>query len=178
MKNIIKVITVSSSLVIGMSVVGVASAADSTSGSASASIATALTLSTGADDLDFGTFAHSDTTAGGTVVVNTADGVGSASNVDADPTVTSGDFSVTGEPNATITITLPGDGVASLTHSGGAGSGQLPLSSFTDSGGGSLTLDGSGNGAFTVGATLAFDAIATDTAGDYTGTYDVTVAYQ
>ena len=176
MKNIIRVITISSSFVLGMGVAGIANAADSTTGTANASIATALTLSPGAQPLSFGTFAHSDTSVPGTVTVNTADGVAASTNVDVDPTVTSGDFTITGEPNATVTITLPGS--ATLTHSGGAGSGQLDLGGFTDSQGGTLTLDGSGDGAFDVGATLAFDAIAQDQAGSYTGTYSVTVAYQ
>ncbi|WP_257309017.1 DUF4402 domain-containing protein [Geothrix fuzhouensis] len=90
-------------------------------------------------------------------------------------------FEVSGKRNATYAITLPTDGAVTLTGNGGT---PMPLSKFTasvnntaatGSATGQLPNSASAKETFTVGATLTVGANQTD--GDYTGTFNVTVAY-
>jgi len=86
-------------------------------------------------------------------------------------------FDVTGTANATYSITVPSDGTVTLTGPGT----DMPVSSFVSAlsaGGanvGTGTLSSGGAQSVYVGATLTI-GIA-QTSGVYSGTYDVTVAY-
>lgn len=95
-------------------------------------------------------------------------------------TVSAAAFKVTGKRNATYAITLPADGTVTLTGAGTA----MPVSKFTASVAGvAATTTATGllpsaanaTQTFTVGGTLTLGANQTD--GDYTGTFNVTVAY-
>lgn len=78
-------------------------------------------------------------------------------------------YDVTGVADATFTVTLPANGVVTITGNGD----PMAVSDFVTSTTG--TLDGSGDASFTVGATLnVADAQA---AGAYLGTFDVSVSY-
>jgi len=85
-------------------------------------------------------------------------------------------FTVTGEAGAAFSITLPE--TVNLTGTGE----DMPLTNFKSSIGLSSSLDGTpgsysaGSKTFSVGATLAVNE--DQAAGEYTGTFDVTVAYQ
>lgn len=118
-------------------------------------------------DLAFGTVVPS--AAAGTVTVGTANDRTVAGGVSAlGGTVTSAAYTVTGYGNSTYAITLPAS--VSLSGPGTA----MTASSFVSSVGGSASLSG-GSGGFTVGATLSVGA--NQAAGAYSGTFDVTVAY-
>jgi len=78
-------------------------------------------------------------------------------------------FSVTGPAGNAYTITLPAssiitDGVTNLT-----------VDAYTHDAGGTPTLDGAGEAAFNVGATVNVTSIAT--VGTYTGTFEVIADY-
>jgi len=77
-------------------------------------------------------------------------------------------FNVTGESGYTYNITLPSS--VNLTF----GSNTMAVGSFTSNPSGSGTLTG-GSSTLKVGATLSVGA--SQAAGTYTGTFDVTVAY-
>jgi hypothetical protein len=94
--------------------------------------------------------------------------------------VSSAAFKVTGKRNATYAITLPADGSVTLTGAGTA----MPVNQFTASVEGAAAtgtatglLPNAANATqtFTVGGTLTLAANQTD--GDYTGIFNVTVAY-
>ena len=87
-----------------------------------------------------------------------------------DPTTfTAAEFTVTGENSASYSIVLPVDGAVTLTGAGTA----MPLDDFSTNATG--TLNSSGTETFQVGATL--NVGASQTAGTYTGSFNVTVAY-
>ncbi len=81
-------------------------------------------------------------------------------------------FNVTGTAQSQLTITLPANESVSI----GNGSETMAVNDFVRDGSvGAFALDGSGEASFRVGATLT---VAEDQdPGDYTGTFDVTVAY-
>jgi len=86
------------------------------------------------------------------------------------------DFTVTGEAGAAFKITLPADGTVSLVSKTGTGA-DMPLTTFASSIGLSSSLsETSGSKTFSVGATLTVGA--DQTAGEYSATFDVTVAYE
>ncbi len=140
--------------------------AASTSASGTATVIPAMTI-TKVSDLRFGSFAP--TTSAGTVVVATGGGR-TASNVSLSSLNTGGaaSFNVTGSGTATYAITLPS--TASMTGPGTA----MGLSAFTSNPSGTGTLV-AGAGTIAVGATLAVGA--SQTAGTYTGAFNVSVDY-
>jgi hypothetical protein len=81
-------------------------------------------------------------------------------------------FSVTGENNASFNITLPANNTVQLTRTGGTE--KMNVNSFTHNA--SLQLSGTGTATFKVGATLEVNA--NQVAGEYSGSFSVTVAYQ
>ena len=87
-------------------------------------------------------------------------------------TVRAAQFTATGEPSTAFDITLPVDDFVKLTGPGL----DMNLKTWTDSSGGSDTLDAGGNFTFTVGATVTIGA--TQTSGPYTAPFTVTVNYQ
>lgn len=82
-----------------------------------------------------------------------------------------GNFDVTGAGNLAYTITVPVNGLVTLTGGGT----PMAVDDFTDSEGGLANLL-LGTGTFNVGATLMLNA--NQAVGLYSGTYDVTVNYQ
>lgn len=78
-------------------------------------------------------------------------------------------YTVTGEAGATYLITLP-----SSTTVKNSSNDEMTIDTYNHNITGNPTLTG-GTQTFSVGATLNVDA--SQPAGDYTGTYDVTVAY-
>ncbi len=86
-------------------------------------------------------------------------------------TVSPATFTVGGEPNATYAISLPDDGTVTLT---GAGD-PMAVTGFTSNPDRTGTLSGGGLETLYVGATL--NVGASQAAGEYTGTFDVTVTY-
>ncbi|MFQ5775253.1 MAG: DUF4402 domain-containing protein [Kiloniellaceae bacterium] len=134
-----------------------------------ATIVTPIAISN-VNSLEFGKVAAG--TASSVVRISSA---GARSLVSGDATLVSGgtiqaaSFSVTGEASTGYAITLP----SSITISAGAN--NMTVNTFTDSKGGTSTLDGTGNDTFTVGADLTVGA--SQAAGAYTGTFNVTVNY-
>ena len=107
-----------------------------------------------------------------TVVLTTGGATSSADGAGVGGAPTAGDFDVTGAGNLAYDITLPLDGVVTLTNGGNP---AMSVDGFSDSAGGSSSLV-TGSDSFTVGATLTINA--NQPAALYTGTYDVIVNYQ
>ena len=137
----------------------------------SATIVGALTL-TNTADLKFGQMTTA-AVGGETVVVDTADGITAGANITliASSPVSSAAYTVAGTVGATYSITLPADGVVTLT---GAGA-PMDVDTFTSSLGATSTIPLGGSQILKVGASL--HVAAAQAAGVYTGTFDVTVAY-
>ncbi len=142
---------------------------DSELGAATAEVVAPITLThtTGAT-LDFGTFTTGDN--GGTVVVTRA-GNGTASG---DVTLVQGSveaadqFTVAGDPGRRFSITT---GVGQVSN----GAATPVTMDFTTDARANETLDAAGDAAFSVGGTLT--VVGGEPAGVYTGSYNVTVAY-
>ena len=136
------------------------------SGAATAEVVAPIELThvTGAA-LDFGTFTTGDT--GGTVVVdNTGAGTASGDVTLLSDSVEAADaFTVAGDASRSFTITTGGGNVSNGTDTMG----------FTTSAPGTGTLDASGAASFVVSGTLT--VAGGESAGSYTGSYSVTVAY-
>ena len=133
---------------------------------ASVTIADPIAISKTAD-LAFGTVVAS--AAAGTVTVGTTNNRTVGGGVSAlGGTVTSAAYTVTGYGTSSYSIALPTS--VSLTGPGTA----MTANTFVSSVGGSASLT-AGTGSFAVGATLAVGA--NQAAGAYSGTFDVTVAY-
>jgi len=135
-------------------------------GSATAEVVAPITLQhVNGATLNFGTFTTGD--AGGTVVVDQT-GVGTATG---EVTLLSGSveaadaFTVAGDPNRAFTITTAGGTVSNGTDT----------MTFTTSAPNAGALDAAGAAAFSVGGTLT--VAGGESAGTYTGSYNVTVAY-
>ena len=143
--------------------------ADRTAG-ASVKVVTAITIAKDTD-LNFGEVVAGSTP--GTVIMppagpprtptgGTTLGSGSGAS--------SAQFTVSGDPNATYAITLPGP----TTLSDG-GSNTLTVNTFTSTPSGTGALSGGGTEILKVGATLQVPA--TQPSGTYTGSFMVTVTY-
>lgn len=78
---------------------------------------------------------------------------------------------MTGVPNAPFDITLPADGTITVTSGGFS----MDVDTFRHNQGSQPLLDGAGERSFAVSATLRVGANQPE--GTYTGTYNVTVAY-
>lgn len=85
-------------------------------------------------------------------------------------------FTVTGENSSTYAITLPASDLVELTTGLGGANETMAVNTFTSnpSGTGELSSD-TGTQTINVGATLSVGA--NQVTGDYTGTFNVTVAY-
>jgi len=79
-------------------------------------------------------------------------------------------FTITGAPSRQFGIVLP-----TSTTINRVGGGSMTVDAFTSSLGLTATIGGTGSSVLKVGATL--NVGANQTAGDYTGTFDVTVTY-
>ena len=134
----------------------------------SASIVPAITI-TKNTDMDFADVIA--TGSAGTVVLSTA----GARSVTGGATLGNGTgaaaaaFTVSGDPASTYSISLPAS--ATITSAPNT----MTVNTFTSSPSGTGTLSGGGTQALSVGATLQVGA--SQAQGTYTGTFDVTVAY-
>jgi hypothetical protein len=141
--------------------------------SATATVASPLSI-TSATALGFGSFV-ADTAAGTVVIAPQSTGfrtkTGNISLLDSGAGAPS-TVSVSGAPNTTFSVNLPTSSVT-LT---GPSSAVMTMSTFTSSlGGAKGTIGGGGTASFLVGATL--NVGASQTAGTYSGSFNVTVSY-
>ncbi len=121
-------------------------------------------------DMNFGEIAPS--TAATTVIIDPDGGVNGASTaIGLGGTPTAADFEVSGLPGQTYSVTLPVNGSIVLTGPGT----DMAVDDFTHDASGSLSGAGSQPNAFGVGATLTVGA--NQTAGAYSGSFDVTLSY-
>jgi spore coat protein U-like protein len=137
---------------------------------APASLAQASVAIENVQSLSFGNFVAGN---GGSVTVST-NGNRNAGGVVLIPSSqgTAAQFTVSGDPNATYTIQLPGNDVVSLTESGNG----MFVNNFTSTpSGAGGQLGAGGSQALSVGGTLN---VGSDQApGSYSGTFSVTVSY-
>ena len=141
---------------------------------ASATIASAMGI-TKTVDLSFGSVSPAAGSVS-TLILDEADGrtVAGGAALVLGGTVTSASFDVTGDNNATYAFTDPGG----ITLNDG-GVNNMTVNTWTalsvTSGTSTLTLDGTGADTMTLGATL--NMLAAQPAGDYTGTFNLTIDY-
>jgi hypothetical protein len=125
-------------------------------------------------NLAFGTITPS-STEGGTVTIS-AEGVRSAGGgvTLVSSTVGAARFRVAGDTGLACTISLPANGIVTISKGGGI---NMSINDFTSSlTGSSLTIsDSPSSNEFTVGGTLSL--IANQPSGDYSGTFTVTANY-
>ncbi|NCP22514.1 MAG: DUF4402 domain-containing protein [Erythrobacter sp.] len=138
----------------------------SAQGAATAEVVAPITLEhVNGAALNFGTFTTGD--AGGTIVVDQT-GVGTSTG---EVTLMGGSveaadaFTVAGDPNRAFTIATAGGSVTNGTDT----------MNFTTSAATSGALDAAGESEFSVGGTLS--VAGGESAGNYAGSYNVTVAY-
>ncbi|MEQ8196028.1 MAG: DUF4402 domain-containing protein [Rhodospirillales bacterium] len=148
-----------------------AMAADATA-SASAVVGAPIAI-TQAKGLSFGSFAPNATTAGSVVIGTDGSPTYNVVTQLSGATPSEGEFSVTGQGAAAISVAIPTSPVT-LTNQDGAGT--MTVASFTSDAGATPAFNGSGNFTLNVGATLT--VAAGQNAGNYTGTYQVSVNYQ
>lgn len=153
-----------------------AQAQSTTSASASAIIINPLGIAK-TSDLVFGRLAVG--AVGGGVTVNTAGVVtfSGAGNTLVQPLGNTGnpraaEFTVSGEAGFTYSVTLPANGTVTLSD---GGSNTMPVNAFVSDPAGTGTLSGAGSSPLKVGATLSVGN--NQAPGTYTGTFNVTVAY-
>jgi hypothetical protein len=146
---------------------------------AAANIITPISL-TETSSLHFGTMSVLALTGGTCILstqgIRTTGGAGGVNLSASAPTATNAAYNVGGSPNVTYAITLPA--LITVTEGGGAtmdinGLLARPLSAGADQLTG--TLSGGGTDSFTIGGTLNVNAA--QTGGLYSGTFNVTVAY-
>lgn len=140
--------------------------AASINGNASANVLTPLSIAENAA-MSFGDVSG-DADSATTVVLTTGGTTSSADGAYAGGTPAAGDFTVSGAVSAAYTLTLP----ASITLTGTGADMTVTALNSNETG----TLGAGGTETFQVGGTLNIGA--GQTAGSYTGTYAVTVAYQ
>jgi len=152
---------------LALSVSKTALAVDAT-GDSSATVVAPITLAQ-ATAMNFGSIAP--TTSAGTVVLSTA-GARANSNVDllTGGTIAAATFNVTGGNSAAYSITLPASAVT-LT----AGANTMTVDTFNHDAGGTPAVGAGGTDSFNIGSTL--NVGASQAAGSYSGTYQVTVSY-
>ncbi len=160
-------------MIAGLSTKTMAQATQTTS--AGAKIVKALTISevVASAGLHFGTMTVPSTAA--TVILAPAGtvsiGTGTITLLAQAPTAHAASYNVTGDNLATYTITLPS---ANVTLTSGANT--MTVNTFTCSyGTNASTFSASGTDSFTVGAKL--NLASGQVAGTYSGSFDVTVAY-
>lgn len=167
-----KILLAAGAVALSTSIFSAATTAATVTATGNANVLTPLAFTT-VTDMEFGDVAGQ-ATGTATVVLGT-DGIaipGTGATVfTTGATDAAGSFTVSGSGSLAYNITLPLDNVVTLTG-GGA---PMAVNGFVDSAGGSSALV-TGSDTFTVGATLTING--SQTAGAYTGSYDVTVNYQ
>jgi hypothetical protein len=161
-----KLILTSLAIVIALFVTGTAFAAEAT---ASATIMSAIGISK-TIDMSFGNVIAP--TADKTVILSTA-GVRSGTATFGPGGGAAASFDVTGDANATFSITLPGD--SDVTIVDGTNNMTVTLFNSAAAAGTQGTLSGTGTQTLLVGAQL--NVAANQVPGNYSGTFNVTVAY-
>ena len=118
--------------------------------------------------LSFGSFVAN---TGGTIAVNAASGRSKTGSLFLMPqgSGSAAQFTVSGTPLSSYTITLPADGTVFLSSSGRS----MAINGFTSSPGNTITLPLNGTQMLSVGATLTVGN--TQTPGSYTGSFSVTL---
>jgi len=134
---------------------------------ATATILEQVTVTKSAD-LDFGTIVVGAT--GGTVDISTAGARTCAAALVCSGAVTAAAFDVDGTTGEVVDVTVP----ANVTLTSGTGPTATSMTATLSGSDATITLDGTD--AFTVGGSLAVGA--NQAAGDYSGTFTVTVDYQ
>lgn len=144
----------------------------STSATAKATVVTVLSIGKNAD-LNFGSFAPSATDGTISVELNgnryVTGGITVLNQIGAQKAA----FTVNGTPNAGYYVKLPTEGGNTIPLTGPQGADPLIITSLVHNADG--TLDENGQDLFSVGGTLSVKA--NQPAGEYTGTFDVIVAY-
>lgn len=156
--------------VVGLAALPMTAKADSTSATASATVAAPITVAK-TTDLLFGTIAP--TASAGTITMTNAGAISADANTELlGGTTSAASFAVDGEASTAFSATV--DASATLAGSGTA-AGQSMTVTLTNDVPGSPTLDGSGDATINVGGGLAVGA--NQVAGPYSGTFNVTVSY-
>ena len=178
MKNITKIFAIAL-VALGFSATSFAqtvSPSSTATADATASILTPILITKNAD-LGFGTIGAVAGSASTVVVSNT--GVRTSATATlftvASTPVTNARFTITGTPNALFAITLPATDVSLTSTSVGATAMTIPAASWSSDLGVSSTILNTGSKVLNLGATL--NVGAGQTAGTYSGSFDVTVAY-
>lgn len=168
-----KKVSIISTLVVALGVFATSSAqaSDTSNSAATADVVAAIAISNSAT-LRFGQVSADTSLTTGTVTIGT-DGIrvnNGTSAVLSGGTFGNAAFTVTGTGSLGFTITLPADGIVTVSGVGA----DMAVTGFTSNPSGSSTLS-LGTKALAVGATLHLGAAQVP--GAYTGNYDVTVAY-
>lgn len=140
-------------------------------GTANARVITPITV-TEITQMNFGDIQPE---AGATTVTLSTTGVATPSGA----TVVTGSpsqgvFTVTGTTGASYSITLPADGDVQLSGPGP----DMQVTGFNHDAGATPTIGVGNSSTLNIGAVLNVDGSGAQSAGDYSGTYDVTVDYQ
>lgn len=144
-----------------------AASAATASATATAKILTQVTVTKTAD-LDFGTIAIG--TGGGSVVVGYTDNRTCNPGLVCSATVTSAKFNIAGAASQNVGISV--DPSVTLNRTGGGGT----MTATLDKSIATATLSAAGAASFAVGGDLTVSG--TQAAGDYSGSFNVTVNYQ
>jgi len=171
-KLFVTTIIIAVSVAFPIGIVGQVSSTVTSIGIDATVIAPISIVNTGSTPLDFGTIARSSTA--GTVTITPVGGQSPSGGVSvlSSSGFSAAPFAVTGENDASFNITVPSNSTVELTRSGG--SETMAVNDFAHNS--TLVLSGTGAGTFSVGATLYVNA--DQIAGDYTGSFAITVAYQ
>ncbi len=140
---------------------------------ATAEVLTALTLTWDTVPLDFGGILVDTVAATGGSLTLAPDGTDTCgTGIICSGTTTVAGFDVTGSGGRVVTVTVP-TGTVNLNHATLATS--IPLTAITSSDA-TVTTDAAGDASFTVGGTIT--VAATQAAGVYSNTFQVSVDYQ
>lgn len=162
MRYSITLISISILLVCSLRTSVWAASSAQTSANATATVIASIGISK-TDDLAFGNAAQGDNS----LTIDPATQPG--------PSAT---FTVTGQANTAYDITLPSDGtIIMITDDGGVDDEKINVNSFTSNPSGSGNTGAGGSQTLNVGATRAAIS-ASQVAGSYTASFNVTVAYQ
>ena len=134
---------------------------------ASAAQAQTITQNVG---LSFGSFVAN---TGGSITLSPASGRSNTGGLFLMPqgSGSAAQFTVSGTPSSSYTITLPADGTVLLSN----GNHHMAINGFTSSPGNTITMPLNGTQMLSVGATLTVGN--TQTPGSYTGSFSVTLNY-
>lgn len=161
-----------SAIALGGAGLGLNVYAATATGTATATVITPIAIAA-STNLRFGSFSTS--ASGQTVTINAAtDARTNSGTLLVTSTSGAASFAVTGDGTLSYGITLPADGVVTIVTGGSTAPETMAVSSFTSSPATTGTLT-AGAQTLKVGATLT--TVASQVAGAYTGTFNVTVAY-